>query len=57
MNPPAFSFATAFGALAVSAQAQTTVCGQAEYEAMLRKSPPATERVHFPIPPGAQIDI
>lgn len=57
MNLPAFSFAIALGALTVSVQAQTTVCGEAEYAAMLRKSPPTAEWVHYPIPPAAQIDV
>jgi hypothetical protein len=41
----------------VSAQSRTTVCGQAEYAAMLRRSPPTVERLQFPIPPGAQISV
>lgn len=44
-------------ALSVPAAAQQTVCGQAEYQAMLRKTPPSAEWLHYPIPPGARIDM
>ena len=43
--------------LAMRAAAQQTVCGQSEYEAMLRKSPPSAEWLRYPIPPGARIDM
>lgn len=47
----------ALAVLTVRASAQQMVCGQAEYEAMLRKSPPSAEWMHYPIPPGARIDM
>jgi hypothetical protein len=53
----AFLFVIALGALAVSAQDQTTVCGEAEYAVMLRKSPPTAEWMRYPIPPRARIDV
>lgn len=47
----------ALAVLTLRATAQQMVCGQAEYEAMLRKSPPSAEWMRYPIPPGAQIDM
>lgn len=47
----------AIAALSLQATAQQTVCGPAEYEAMLRKSPPSAEWMRYPIPPGARIDM
>ena len=52
-----FPLGMAVVALAMRASAQQTVCGEAEYAALLRKSPPTGEYLHYPIPPGAQIDI
>lgn len=46
-----------FASGAVGVTAQATVCGQAEYAALLRKSPPSADWLHYPIPPGARIDI
>lgn len=52
-----FTIRVAFVALAMPMAAQRTVCGEAEYAAMLGKSPPTADFLHYPIPPGAQIDI
>lgn len=43
--------------MAMPVAAQQTVCGQAEYTAMLQKTPPTGDYLHYPIPPGAQIDV
>lgn len=47
----------AVAALSLPATAQQMVCGPAEYETMLRKSPPSAEWMRYPIPPGARIDM
>jgi hypothetical protein len=52
-----FVIRIAVAALSLEAIAQQTVCGPAEYEAMLRKSPPSAEWLRYPIPPGARIDM
>ena len=54
-RPHVIGFAVA--ALSIPANAQQTVCGQTEYAASLRKSPPDARYLHYPIPPGARIDI
>jgi hypothetical protein len=57
MTSRAFVIRIAVAVLAVRATAQQTVCGPAEYEALLRKSPPSAEWLRYPIPPGARIDM
>ena len=57
MTSHAFAIGIAVAALAMRATAQQMVCGPAEYEAMLRKSPPSAEWMRYPIPPGARIDM
>jgi hypothetical protein len=57
MTSRAFVIQIAVAVLAMQATAQQMVCGPAEYEAMLRKSPPPAEWLRYPIPPGARIDI
>jgi hypothetical protein len=47
----------AAAALVRPGRAQQTVCSQAEYATLLRKTPPTGEYLHYPLPPGAQIDI
>lgn len=47
----------ALAALPLEAVAQQTVCGETEYAALLRNSPPSAAWLHYPIPPGARIDI
>jgi hypothetical protein len=57
MTSQAFAIRIAVAALAMRATAQQMVCGLAEYEAMLRKSPPSAEWLRYPIPPGERIDM
>ncbi len=52
-----FAICVAMIVAAMRTPAQQMVCGKAEYEAMLRKSPPSAEWMHYSIPPGARIDI
>lgn len=52
-----FAIRIAVAALAMRATGQQMVCGAAEYEAMLRKSPPSAEWMRYLIPPGARIDM
>jgi hypothetical protein len=52
-----FTIRVAAVALVMPLAAQQTVCGQSEYAAMLKKSPPSGDYLHYPIPSEAQIDI
>jgi hypothetical protein len=53
----AFVILIAVAALPTPVTAQQTVCGQAEYAALLAESPPSAEWLRYPIPPSARIDI
>ena len=57
MKLKAFILMFLIAGLALPAKAQMTVCGEAEYASLLRKSPPGAEYMRYPIPPTARVDV